>query len=196
MHAKSIAATLRASVAAETPALELLSPAPGLFRFAVQLGDIIREGTVLGTLEVLGQPVIVTAPAGASGAVVALADRTLARPAVDHGTTLVTLDPTATSAASIAPATSAATHATGLVFRAPTSGRFYGRPGPDKPAFVEAGTELAPGATICLLEVMKTFHRVTYGGGGLPDRARVRDVLVKDGDDVNAGDALLALDPA
>jgi acetyl-CoA carboxylase biotin carboxyl carrier protein len=76
------------------------------------------------------------------------------------------------------------------VFRAPTSGRFYGRPAPDKPAFVGAGTQLAAGTTICLLEVMKTFHRVTYSG----DPARVRAVLVADGDDVNAGDALLALE--
>ena len=28
--------------------------------------------------------------------------------------------------------------------------------------------ELTAGATICLLEIMKTFHRVTYGGPGLP----------------------------
>jgi len=76
------------------------------------------------------------------------------------------------------------------VFRAPTSGRFYGRPGPGKPAFVTAGSELVPNATICLLEVMKTFHRVTYSG----DRARVREVLVEDGADVNAGDPLLALE--
>jgi len=55
------------------------------------------------------------------------------------------------------------------------------------------GAELTPGTTICLLEVMKTFHRVTYGGPGLPDTARVRRVLVADGDDVNAGDPLLAL---
>ncbi len=76
------------------------------------------------------------------------------------------------------------------VFRAPTSGRYYGRPSPDKPPFVTAGAELAPGATVCLLEVMKTFHRVTYDG----EPVKVRDVLVADGADVNAGDPLLALE--
>ena len=40
---------------------------------------------------------------------------------------------------------------------------------------------------------MKTFNRVTYGGAGLPERARVEKILVADGDDVNAGDPLLAL---
>ena len=32
---------------------------------------------------------------------------------------------------------------------------------------------------------MKTFHRVTYGGADLPARARVREILVADGADVN-----------
>ncbi len=80
----------------------------------------------------------------------------------------------------------------GLAFRAPTSGRYYGRAAPGKPAFVTVGTELAPGATVCLLEVMKTFNRVTYSGA----RVRVTELLVADGADVNAGDPLLALEPA
>ena len=84
--------------------------------------------------------------------------------------------------------------ATGLVFRAPTSGRFYGRPSPDKAPFVSIGDELAPGTTICLLEVMKTFNRVTYGGSGLPERAKVREILVVEGADVTAGEPLLTLE--
>ena len=40
---------------------------------------------------------------------------------------------------------------------------------------------------------MKTFHRVTFSGADMPPRAKVREVLVADGDDVNAGDPLLAL---
>ena len=171
--------------------VQLVSPAPGLFRIAVAAGDVVRPGSALGELEVLGQRTVLVAPAGAHGAVVDVAgDRTLARPAVAFGGVLVTLDPNA--AGTVATATPTAAHAaiSGPVFRAPTSGRFYGRPGPGKPAFVTAGSELAPNATICLLEVMKTFHRVTYHG----DRARVREVLVEDGADVNAGDPLLALE--
>jgi acetyl-CoA carboxylase biotin carboxyl carrier protein len=104
---------------------------------------------------------------------------------------LVALDPDARLASGGAHAaqTSSAVQ-TGLVFRAPTSGRFYTRSAPDKPPFVEVGTELAPGATICLLEVMKTFNRVTYHGAP----ARVKEVLVADGADVNSGDPLLALE--
>jgi acetyl-CoA carboxylase biotin carboxyl carrier protein len=192
MHARRAVATVRTA----GDHVELASPGPGLFRIAVAEGDVVHDGTLLGHLEQLGQLRAVHAPPGASGVVVGVRDRSLARPAVDFGTTLVTLDPRATAATTAAPTTAATAAATGLVFRAPTSGRFYSRPGPDKPPFVAPGTELQPHATICLLEVMKTFHRVTYGGAGLPERARVRELLVADGDDVNAGDPLLALDPA
>ena len=131
----------------------------------------------------------------ASGTVVATCDPSLARPPVDYGALLVAIDPRAAASSTVATTQGAAAARTGgLTFRAPTSGRFYGRPSPDKPPFVSAGDELSAGTTICLLEVMKSFHRVTYGGPELPERARVREVLVADGADVNSGDPLLALD--
>jgi acetyl-CoA carboxylase biotin carboxyl carrier protein len=113
-----------------------------------------------------------------------------ARCAVGHGDLLLHVVAGGTIASTHTDAHADTHAATGLVFRAPTSGRFYGRPGPDKPAFVEVGTQLAPGTTICLLEVMKTFNRVTYAGAP----ARVRELLVAEGADVNAGDPLLALE--
>lgn len=173
--------------------IELASPLPGQFHSAVRPGDVLRHGAVLGTLDVLGQLIEVVAPE-VGGAVVAIRDPHLARVPVDHGGVLATIDPRASAAVAATTASAAEAEITGLVFRAPTSGRFYGRPSPDKPPFVVVGDELAPGTTVCLLEVMKTFHRVTYGGGGLPERARVRDVLVADGADVTSGDPLLALE--
>jgi acetyl-CoA carboxylase biotin carboxyl carrier protein len=182
--------------------LDLVSPSPGLFRIAVRAGDLVRPGGVLGELEVLGRLVAIVVPDGVRGTVTAVPGEELARPAVDFGAVLVTVDPRALAAAGVdaaaaspgaaagAAGAGAAAAAAGRVFRAPTSGRFYGRPSPDQPAFVAVGDTLAPGATICLLEVMKTFHRVTYGG----EPARVREVLIADGADVNAGDALLSLE--
>jgi acetyl-CoA carboxylase biotin carboxyl carrier protein len=172
--------------------IELASPSIGLFRRAVRTGDVIHGGSILGQLETLGRSIELAAPAGASGVVIALHAPQLARPAVGFGTTLLTIDPRGGVTAATLATGDPAAEISGLVFRAPTSGRFYGRSAPDKPPFVVAGTELGPGATICLLEVMKTFHRVTYGG--LPERARVREVLAAEGADVNAGDPLLALD--
>lgn len=190
LHSRSVLAIARS----RGEQIDLIAPSPGLFRTHLRAADVIRPGTQLGELEVLGQLIAVVAPDTARGAIVST-DRDLARAPVDQGTTLFTLDPRASSTASASIDPTASASSTGLVFRAPTSGRFYVRPSPDKPPFVAVGTELAANATICLLEVMKTFHRVTYGGAGLPDRARVREVLVVDGADVNAGDPLLALDP-
>jgi acetyl-CoA carboxylase carboxyltransferase component len=83
-----------------------------------------------------------------------------------------------------------------IAIRAPSSGRFWARPSPDKPPFVSVGDTIATGHTLGLLEVMKTFHRVTYSGEGLPPRARVLAIRPADGDDLAADDVLVELEPA
>jgi 3-methylcrotonyl-CoA carboxylase beta subunit len=97
-----------------------------------------------------------------------------------------------------APASAAATASApgAIAIRAPSSGRFWARPSPDKSPFVAAGDVISAGQTVCLLEVMKTFHRVTYGGEGFPERARVLSVRPADGDDLAADDILVELEPA
>jgi acetyl-CoA carboxylase biotin carboxyl carrier protein len=175
--------------------IELRAPQPGQFVPAIAAGDRVSAGGVIGELVVLGRASAVVVPhATATGLAVRVAS---APHAVSYGEAIVAIDPAmphgATAAAAADPAAAAAT-IEGLVFRAPTSGRFYGRSAPDKPPFVVEGGQLVQGATICLLEVMKTFHRVTYGGAGLPETARIRKLLVQDGADVNAGDPLLALE--
>jgi acetyl-CoA carboxylase biotin carboxyl carrier protein len=172
---------------------ELRAPAPGFFRILVAADHLVAPGDVIGELEVLGRITRITAPR-VRGLVKLPTGPALARRAVAYGDVLVHLSADVALGTIDARTEAAATTAHGLVFRAPTSGRFYGRPSPDKPAFVTAGAELATGATVCLLEVMKTFHRVTFGGADVPPRARVREVLVADGADVNQGDPLLALE--
>jgi acetyl-CoA carboxylase biotin carboxyl carrier protein len=170
--------------------LALRAPMPGHFIPAIDDGDLVTPDEVIGQLVVLGRSVAVVAAARG------LAIETGSPRAVAYGEPLLAIDLAASIAGGELAVIEATSRATGeLVFRAPTSGRFYVRAAPDKPPFIAAGVELAVGATVCLLEVMKTFNRVTYGGDDLPERARIRAVLVRDGDDVNAGDALLALDP-
>lgn len=183
------AATLEAVLAGD----ELRAPAPGYFRLLVAPDHLVAPGDVIGELEVLGRLTRITAPR-VRGLVQLPPGPPLARRPVAYGDVLVrvTTDVALGALEAQAPAQAATAH--GLVFKAPTSGRFYSRPAPDRPTFVEVGSELATGTTVCLLEVMKTFHRVTYGGPDVPARARVREVLVADGADVNQGDALLALD--
>ena len=164
------------------------APAPGWFRRTVAADHLVAPGDVIGELEVLGRRIDVIAPQ-VRGLVRVPAGVKLARQPVSYGDELFRVE--AGEIAGVQPQTDDAHAVGGLVFRAPTSGRFYSRPTPDKPVFVEAGTELSPGSTVCLLEVMKTFHRVSYDGAP----AKVRQVLVADGADVNQGEPLLALDP-
>ncbi len=188
-----VATIARSGADASGATIELRAPQPGVFVPALAVGDLVSPGGVIGELVVLGRVSAVTVPSSApAGLAIRIAT---ASHAVGYGEAVVAIDP-ALQRGTGAAASTTATAATvdGLVFRAPTSGRFYGRSAPDKPPFVVAGAQLATGATICLLEVMKTFHRVTYGGPGLPDTARIRTLLVQDGDDVNAGDPLLALE--
>jgi acetyl-CoA carboxylase biotin carboxyl carrier protein len=168
---------------------ELRAPGPGLFHRTVAADHLVAPGDVIGELDVLGRITQLIAPDVCG--LVKFAPESVARRTVGYGDVLVRI----VDATDIASQRGLAAHVEtaavqGLAFRAPTSGRFYGRPSPDKPPFVTAGSELAPGTTICLLEVMKTFNRVTYSGAPV----RVREVLVAEGADVSAGEPLLALE--
>lgn len=184
----------------ERTTIELRAPRPGSFVPWIAAGELVSPGAAIGELVVLGRAAALVVPRAAGDA--AAAGIALRLPPATHpvgyGDLLVALDPSLQlggAAAGVAGgAASAGSAVDGLVFCAPTSGRFYGRSAPDKPPFVTEGAELTAGTTVCLLEVMKTFHRVTYGGPGLPEVARVRRVLVADGADVSAGDPLLALE--
>lgn len=186
------------------PRWRVTSPSPGFFRPAVRDGAIIAATDVaaayLGELEILGQLFRLVLRAGTvgSGAVVLperFAGKT--RVPVAFGDELLTLDGAAAAAgASLARASSTAAATSGLVVRAPSSGRFYGRPSPQKPPFLSPGETIERGHTVCLLEVMKTFHRVTYDDLSLPERAKVLAILVAEESDVVAGQPLLSVEPA
>jgi acetyl-CoA carboxylase biotin carboxyl carrier protein len=174
--------------------IDLLSPAVGFWVAAVTGGQIVQAGEPIGSLSVLGVAHAIVAGAGARGAVVAAGPAR--RPvAVGYGQPLVTLDRTVAESELHATAAddSAAKAAGDLVIRAPSSGRFYGRPGPGKPPFVAVGDPVRPGQTVGLLEVMKSFHRVT-AGDELPAAARVTAIVVADDADVDAGAELVRLE--
>lgn len=180
-----------------TPAgIELLAPMPGLLRDVPATGEPIAAGGRIGALDVLGVLHELRAPADVSGVVVGDGPR-LGERSVAYGEALVRLVPQEHSAQPSATtrASEATASADRLLYRAPLSGRYYARPSPDKPAFVQPGSEVGPGQTVALLEVMKTFNRLTYGGAGLPERARVKALLVRDEDDVDAGTPILELEP-
>ena len=187
---------VRARTGSEPGHIELLAPRVGLWRDQPQLGHLVRPGTSVGTLEVLGRLYPLVAPSEVSGIVASVAATDRARHPVGYGEVLVVIDKRIGSAAIADSSESEALPGVheGLVFAAPMSGRYYSRPGPDRAPFIEPGQMLKVGESVCLLEVMKTFNRVAYGGEGLPEVARVKRVVPADGDDLNANDPILELE--
>jgi biotin carboxyl carrier protein len=82
-----------------------------------------------------------------------------------------------------------------ITVTAPSEGVFYRRPGPDSPPYVEAGSAVSIGSVLGLVEVMKSFNQITYGGPGLPERGRVERVLVEDAAEVAFGQTLFLIRP-
>ena len=174
--------------------IELIAAGPGLWRGAPAKGALLGAGEALGELEVLGVLHRLRVPADAYGVVVEVPDgRRLARRPVDAGARLAGLDPSGASGVlELGGAAEGRAASGGPVFKTPLGGRYYARPGPAADPFVEVGDEIKAGTTVALIEVMKTFNRVSYAGP--PARARVAAIVRADGEDVEAGDVLLELE--
>ena len=70
--------------------------------------------------------------------------------------------------------------------RAPLYGVVHLQPSPGEPAFVAAGASVKAGQTLCVIEAMKVFNEVRAERDGT-----VESLLVKSGQEVEAGQALL-----
>lgn len=171
----------------------LLAPSVGVFVPSVIRGALVGGGQSIGTIDVLGVRRELLVPDGVAGRVSERCGGSLARVPVQFGDALVMLS-TAAVGDAWTPARAPQANATeGLSFNAPMSGRFYGRPSPAEPAFIEEGDVVSRGQTVGLLEVMKTFNRLVYQGDALPERATIAKIVPNDGDDVVRGDPILLL---
>ncbi|MEZ4440630.1 MAG: hypothetical protein R3B72_16140 [Polyangiaceae bacterium] len=181
--------------------IEILAVGVGLWREGPPKGSLVTPGMAFGRLEVLGVLHPLEVPAGVRGVVTDEGRKKgpgIARRPVGHGEVLAVVDPERALGAGAGDAAAAVEEATGLSFGAPTSGRYYGRPAPDKPPFVEVGQVIAIGDPVGVLEIMKTFNRIAYGDdhGRLPSPAKVVRVFPKDGEDLEAGDPIVEVEPA
>ena len=77
----------------------------------------------------------------------------------------------------------------------PSDGIFYRKPGPDSPCYVEIGSSVGRGTVLGLVEVMKSFNQILYGGPGLPERGSVARILVEDAREVKFGEPLFLIQP-
>ena len=182
---------------------QVLAPSVGWWRSHPRAGALLGAGSVIGELTILGRRKILELPASVAGAV----DGDLPKArivAVEFGQRLFTLRAidtmTGSDAQSSADGSSAAVADAlpqgCLAITAPTDGVFYRRPSPDAPPFAEVGATIRSGQTVGLVEVMKTFNPIAYGGPSLPQQVEVVEVRAEDGDEVEAGQLLLVARPA
>jgi len=78
-----------------------------------------------------------------------------------------------------------------ITIKSPMIGTFYRRSGPDKPSFVEVGTEIIPGKVVCIIEAMKLFNEIEAEVKG-----KIVKMLVEDSSPVEYDQPLFLVDPS
>lgn len=106
-------------------------------------------------------------------------------PAAAPAAPAVAASPTAPAAA--VPAAEPPAH-TGNEITSPMVGTFYRKPAPDADPFVDVGTSVSEGQTICIIEAMKVMNEIKAEKSGT-----IFECLVDDGQPVQFGDALFRI---
>ena len=78
-----------------------------------------------------------------------------------------------------------------LEVTAPIVGTLYAAPSPDAPNFVKVGDKVQAGTVLCIIEAMKLMNEIEAEVSGT-----VREILVKNEEPVEYGQALFRLEPA
>jgi acetyl-CoA carboxylase biotin carboxyl carrier protein len=109
------------------------------------------------------------------------------------GASMAVSSPTAPAAPAIALAPAAVPEAPppGLAVTSPFVGTFYRAPSPEASAFVSVGDNIKKGQVVCIVEAMKLMNEIEAEVEG-----RVSEILVKNGEHVEYGQALIRLVPA
>jgi acetyl-CoA carboxylase biotin carboxyl carrier protein len=78
-----------------------------------------------------------------------------------------------------------------IEIKSPMIGTFYRSSSPDKPPFVEVGTDIKAGSTVCVIEAMKLFNEIEAEITG-----KIVKVLVNDATPVEYDQPLFLVEPA
>jgi acetyl-CoA carboxylase biotin carboxyl carrier protein len=79
----------------------------------------------------------------------------------------------------------------GHVVTSPFVGTFYRNPSPDQPPYVELGSSVRKGQTLCIIEAMKLMNEIESEVTG-----KVAEILVENAQPVEFGQALFRIEPA
>ena len=100
--------------------------------------------------------------------------------------------PAAAPAPVAAEAPAAAPVASNLIeIKSPMIGTFYRSSAPDKPAFIEVGSEIKVGDKVCIVEAMKLFNEIESEVSG-----RIVKILVNDMSPIEFDQPLFLVEPA
>ena len=78
-----------------------------------------------------------------------------------------------------------------LTIKSPIIGTFYRKPSPDKPMFIEVGSNIGPGDVLCVIEAMKLFNEIESEVSG-----KIVKILVDDASPVEFDQPLFLIDPS
>lgn len=78
-----------------------------------------------------------------------------------------------------------------ITIKSPIIGTFYRKSSPEKPNFVEVGTDVNIGDTVCIIEAMKLFNEIESEISG-----KIVKVLVDDSSPVEFDQPLFLVDPS
>lgn len=77
----------------------------------------------------------------------------------------------------------------GTKVTSPLVGTFYGASAPGKPRFVEVGSQVAEGDTLCIIEAMKVMNEIKA-----PVSGRITNILVKEAQMVEYDEVLFTIE--
>lgn len=77
-----------------------------------------------------------------------------------------------------------------ITIKSPIIGTFYRKPAPDKPPFVEVGSNIVQGDVLCVIEAMKLFNDIESEVSG-----KIVKILVDDSSPVEFDQPLFLVDP-
>ena len=186
----------------EPDTLLVTCPVVGMADGAPKEGLFLNPFDQVVTMKILNQRYALRLPRDVHGRITEVFIPNAYTP-VAYGEPIARLDPRALAGG--ADETGAGTGAAGgtgtagagnlIAIEAPSEGIFYRRSSPDAPPYVDVGAEITTGAVLGLVEIMKCFNQITYGGVGLPERGRVEEILAEDAAEVRFGQVLFRIKP-
>lgn len=177
--------------------LLVTSPAVGMADGAPKAGVFLNPFDRVITMKVLNVRYVLRLPRDVHGRVTEVFIPNSYTP-VAYGEPIARVDPRVLEVGADGPsggagaggATAEAQDAYLITVEAPSDGIFYRRPSPDSPPYVEVGSRVASGSMLGLVEIMKCFHHITYGGPGLPEKGEIVKVFAEDASEVRFGQPL------